>query len=128
MELLQEEHSGLVSSDDPMDEEPMSEGSEIAEEELSSSLITMSFWKLAAASLFLCSAVSMYPTDTFARRRLTSIENSVPSYMQALFEDLKERRKLMEETPPEEVKYWFEYSGPLQVSECLSLALCVVLI
>ena len=30
------------------------------------------------------------------------------------FDELKERRKLMEETPPEEVKYWFEYTGPLQ--------------
>lgn len=29
--------------------------------------------------------------------------------------DLKERKKLMEETPPEEVKYWFEYTGSLQV-------------
>ncbi len=39
-----------------------------------------------------------------------------PSYMKDLTEDLKARRKLMEETPPEEVKYWFEYTGPLQVS------------
>ncbi len=39
-----------------------------------------------------------------------------PSYMKELTEDLKARRKLMEETPPEEVKYWFEYTGPLQVS------------
>ena len=39
-----------------------------------------------------------------------------PSYMKDLFADLKERTKLMEETPPAEVKYWFEYTGPLQVS------------
>jgi hypothetical protein len=39
-----------------------------------------------------------------------------PSYMKELMEDLKGRKKLMEETPPEEVKYWFEYTGPLQVS------------
>ena len=39
-----------------------------------------------------------------------------PSYMKELFEDLKGRKKLMEDTPPEEVKYWFEYTGPLQVS------------
>ena len=52
-------------------------------------------------------------------RRLTSSEISVenpPSYMKELMEDLKGRKKLMEETPPEEVKYWFEYTGPLQVS------------
>ena len=52
-------------------------------------------------------------------RRLTSSEISVenpPSYMKELMEDLKGRTKLMEETPPEEVKYWFEYTGPLQVS------------
>lgn len=30
--------------------------------------------------------------------------------------DLAEREKLWAETPPEEVKYWFEYTGPLQVS------------
>jgi len=28
--------------------------------------------------------------------------------------DLAEREKLWAETPPEEVKYWFEYTGPLQ--------------
>lgn len=47
-------------------------------------------------------------------RRLSSKEDP-PSYMEDLFEDLKARKKLMEETPPEEVKYWFEYTGPLQV-------------
>jgi hypothetical protein len=35
--------------------------------------------------------------------------------MDPLMKDLKERKKLMEETPPEEVKYWFEYTGALQV-------------
>ena len=35
--------------------------------------------------------------------------------MKALFDELKERKKLMEETPPEEVKYWFEHTGALQV-------------
>jgi len=34
--------------------------------------------------------------------------------MNALMKDLKERQKLFEDTPPEEVKYWFEYTGPLQ--------------
>mmetsp|Transcript_2471 Transcript_2471/g.3476 ORF Transcript_2471/g.3476 Transcript_2471/m.3476 type:complete len:774 (+) Transcript_2471:60-2381(+) len=50
------------------------------------------------------------------RRRLMTDEHNtgIPTYMDDLFEDLKERKKLMEETPPEEVKYWFEYTGPLQ--------------
>ena len=55
-------------------------------------------------------------------RRLSSeakiSKENPPSYMKDLFEDLKARTKLMEETPPAEVKYWFEYTGPLQVS-CL---------
>jgi len=38
----------------------------------------------------------------------------IPTYMVPILEDLKERKKLMEDTPPEEVKYWFEYAGPLQ--------------
>ena len=50
------------------------------------------------------------------RRRLQSTGDG-PSYMAPLFDELKERRKLMEETPPEEIKYWFEYTGPLQVRE-----------
>jgi hypothetical protein len=53
-------------------------------------------------------------------RRLSSAakisKENPPSYMKNLFEDLKARTKLMEETPPAEVKYWFEYTGPLQVS------------
>ncbi len=50
-------------------------------------------------------------------RRLSEIsKKNPPSYMKELMEDLKARKKLMEETPPEEVKYWFEYTGPLQVS------------
>lgn len=51
-------------------------------------------------------------------RRLSESNISLknpPSYMTGLMEDLKARRKLMEETPPDEVKYWFEYTGPLQV-------------
>ncbi|KAL9186605.1 hypothetical protein ACHAXT_005843 [Thalassiosira profunda] len=47
-------------------------------------------------------------------RRLSDAGKSPPSYMTALVDDLKARKKLMEETPPEEVKYWFEYTGPLQ--------------
>jgi hypothetical protein len=38
-----------------------------------------------------------------------------PSYMQPLFEDLQERQKLFTDATPEEIKYWFEYTGPMQV-------------
>ena len=55
--------------------------------------------------------------DRQRRRRLQSTGDGSPSYMAPLFDELKERRKLMEETPPEEIKYWFEYTGPLQVRE-----------
>jgi len=44
-------------------------------------------------------------------------------HLQTLYEDLWAQEKLFDETLPEEVKYWFEYTGPLQVScariECL---------
>jgi hypothetical protein len=40
---------------------------------------------------------------------------AAPSYMQPLFADLRERQKLFIDTPPEEIKYWFEYTGPMQV-------------
>jgi hypothetical protein len=49
-------------------------------------------------------------------RRLQALGDAVPSYMKGLMDDLVARKKLFDETPPEEVKYWFEYTGPLQVS------------
>ena len=50
------------------------------------------------------------------RRRLMNASGpEVPSYMNSLLDDLASRKRLFEETPPEEVKYWFEYTGPLQV-------------
>jgi hypothetical protein len=60
-------------------------------------------------------------------RRLSESNISLknpPSYMTGLLEDLKARRKLMEETPPDEVKYWFEYTGPLQVRFSFQLLYC----
>mmetsp|Transcript_10633 Transcript_10633/g.12139 ORF Transcript_10633/g.12139 Transcript_10633/m.12139 type:complete len:952 (+) Transcript_10633:261-3116(+) len=49
------------------------------------------------------------------RRRLTAVMgDTIPSYMTALMKDLKERQQLFQDTPPEEIKYWFEYTGPLQ--------------
>ena len=93
--------------------------------------------KLAVAAGFLLSAVRTFQNnannangstmgitgvsaaevnDEFPRRRLAELDNSdVPSYMTPVIKDLREREQLMEETPPEEVKYWFEYTGPLQV-------------
>jgi hypothetical protein len=38
-----------------------------------------------------------------------------PPYMMATLQDLDARHALFDGTPPEEIKYWFEYSGPLQV-------------
>ena len=65
-----------------------------------------------------------------SRRRLSEISeyaawssSSVPTYMNGLMEDLAARKKLFDETPPEEVKYWFEYTGPLQVSYLFLLEL-----
>ena len=93
---------------------------------------TMTLLKTLAACAFLYSAVNTYnnhnnngssQTQTFARRRLTMVGNDIPSYMEPMMKDLKERQKLFDETPPEEVKYWFEYTGPLQVSFYLFLVL-----
>ena len=53
----------------------------------------------------------------YPRRRLTAVMgDTIPSYMETLMKDLRERKKLFQDTPPEEVKYWFEYTGPLQVN------------
>ena len=51
-----------------------------------------------------------------SRRQLSIVGDSIPLHMEGLMKELRERQKLFEETPPEEVKYWFEYTGPLQVS------------
>lgn len=79
----------------------------------------MTILKLAASLLFLWSAYCTIYSSSKTHRRLTQeiIVDSVPTYMSKLFDDLKERKKLMEDTPPDEVKYWFEYPGPLQVSK-----------
>lgn len=78
--------------------------------------------KLVAACAFLFSGVTTFVrSNAFVveepHRRLTQVVvgDSIPTYMDPLMEDLKARKKLMEETPPEEVKYWFEYTGALQV-------------
>jgi hypothetical protein len=67
-------------------------------------------------------AYSFINWDGHGRRLASGTANvskeNPPSYMKDLLEDLKSRTKLMDETPPAEVKYWFEYTGPLQVSNC----------
>ena len=84
---------------------------------------TLSALKCIAASALLYSAVvtwsghgsNVYDATAGARRQLSMVGDSIPSYMDGLMKELRERQKLFEETPPEEVKYWFEYTGPLQV-------------
>lgn len=75
--------------------------------------------KLVVSVLLLVGAFSysQQPKVT-TQRRLTAVASTddVPTYMEDLMKDLQARYKLFDETPPEEVKYWFEYTGPLQVS------------
>eukprot|EP00522_Entomoneis_paludosa_P003397 CAMPEP_0172474452 /NCGR_PEP_ID=MMETSP1065-20121228/69364_1 /TAXON_ID=265537 /ORGANISM="Amphiprora paludosa, Strain CCMP125" /LENGTH=721 /DNA_ID=CAMNT_0013232633 /DNA_START=2514 /DNA_END=4679 /DNA_ORIENTATION=- len=55
------------------------------------------------------------PIQSASHRRLAEFDDSaIPSYMEPMMEDLQGRKKLFQESPKEEVKYWFEYSGPLQ--------------
>ena len=109
---------------------PPSPLQEDAVQESSHSLVTA--FKLVAASLLLISAVTKYSSNnnstssssstSHAHRRLALVGDAIPTYMNDLLEELKERKRLMEETPPEEVKYWFEYTGPLQVRKCRSIS------
>lgn len=103
-----------------------------------------SYIKLTASALLLFSSIQTYQSHhnhnhyqsqhhnaSNARRRLSAVTGSIngnehrsnggsgnvtPSYMKDLMGDLQARQKLFDDTPPEEVKYWFEYTGPLQVS------------
>ena len=62
-------------------------------------------------------------------RRLSEIsKKNPPSYMKELMKDLEARTKLMTETPPEEVKYWLEYIGPLQVCVLSSLSFFIIVL
>lgn len=114
-------------------------GKDIMERSSPSSSIT-TILKLVAASAFLYSAVSTYRhgqvqridsvenadagTATehrgrshHGRRLMSAVGDSIPTYMESLMKDLRSRKKLFDDTPPEEVKYWFEYTGPLQVGK-----------
>lgn len=77
--------------------------------------------KVVASVALLVSSVSNYSShfhywvrDGPRRRLMNAVGPEVPSYMKVLLDDLASRKRLFEETPPEEVKYWFEYTGPLQ--------------
>mmetsp|Transcript_3639 Transcript_3639/g.10334 ORF Transcript_3639/g.10334 Transcript_3639/m.10334 type:complete len:113 (-) Transcript_3639:269-607(-) len=86
------------------------------------SSIMLPMLKVLVAGAFLFSAVNTMTgrgaddaMTTAAHRRLTMVGDSVPKYMEDQMKDLRDRKKLFDETPPEEVKYWFEYTKPLQV-------------
>jgi hypothetical protein len=89
--------------------------------------------KLLAAAGFAAGALSRYSISTetahtelseaepMPHRRLsevTLVGDAVPPYMDKTLQDLKDRQKLFDETPEKEIKYWFEYTGALQVG-CL---------
>lgn len=94
-----------------------------AEEYSASNDRRMSILKSFAACAFFYGAfvtwsnkgVAIVDAGRASHRKLTMMGDSIPEYMEGLMKDLRERQKLFEETPPEEVKYWFEYTGPLQV-------------
>jgi hypothetical protein len=85
-----------------------------AEETSNKSSPVLTAIKLVAAGVFLFSAVSAFSRNASApldepHRRLAQVivGDSIPTYMDPLItEDHKARKKLREETPPEEVKYW----------------------
>ncbi len=103
---------------------------EVIEETTSTS---MSVLKYIAACAFLYSAyvtwnnnaASVVTASSTGRRKLSMLGDAIPTYVEGLMKDLRERQKLFEETPPEEVKYWFEYTGPLQVRVTQGRMLCV---
>ena len=104
-------------------EDPKQPQHEEVEERQAPRSAWMTGLQLAVGALFLVGAISTHlrsngdaaavQVESTHRRLLET--TSTPSYVEPLMKDLKERKKLMEETPPEEVKYWFEYTGPLQV-------------
>jgi hypothetical protein len=100
------------------DERPSDDESALSSSSNNSSNALWTPLKLIASAILLYTAFSGTAADDGAigGRRLTALGDTVPSYMDALMADLRARKKLFEETPPEEVKYWFEYTGPLQVS------------
>lgn len=135
-EQQQQKHDEQMNDND--DNDAQMGGGDDDDEIVSSSSSSNMIWttiKLVAAATFAVSAYQMIWTEpqqvngidhtidssslllNQQRRRLTAVmsETNPPSYMATLFNDLNARNKLFDDTPPEEIKYWFEYSGPLQV-------------
>jgi len=89
-----------------------------------SSSNTMTFLKTLVACAFCYNAFVTYQGnhggdvvaggESSPRRQLSMVGDGIPAYMDGLMKDLRERKRLFDETPDEEVKYWFEYTGPLQ--------------
>lgn len=141
LDTKEEEDEQLLDKDD----ETMTDNSN--ESSTTSSTLLWTATKLIAACSMIVSAYCMLRSDDNSwgnhnkydieaaatstihqqyHRRLTSVtskfdKSSSPSYMHELFEDLAARKKLFDDTPPEEVKYWFEYAGPLQVSSYIRI-------
>jgi len=84
---------------------------------------------LSAGALFAAGAklreVSLNVVDNTATTKLASIEASTSTsrrlstavgndHIESLHSDLAARQKLFDDAAPGEIKYWFEYSGPLQ--------------
>lgn len=73
---------------------------------------------LVAVALFTAgmqqwSAATVDEDGVAATHRRLMESTGVPSYVEPLLRELDERKKLFAES--EVVKYWFEYTGPLQV-------------
>lgn len=90
---------------------------------VSSSNAFVTSLKIILSAVLLSSSVYTYHTaypsteDLHStRRRLTSLLDGdyIPTHMKGLMEDLASRKKRFAETPPDEIKYWFEFPGPLQ--------------
>ena len=113
-----------AATDTNCKEEPSGHEEEEEIVESSTSSNTMSILKSLAAFALLYSAFVTFNNNnetaldmarSVTRRQLSMVGDGIPSYMDSLMADLRARKKLFDETPPEEVKYWFEYTGPLQV-------------
>ena len=56
--------------------------------------------------------------DRYPHRRLSLLGlNGDNYYVDDIEQELKGRQKLFDDAKPNEIKYWFEYSGKLQVND-----------
>lgn len=100
-----------------LQEEEEEEEEDAEEEAMSRASVFWTTAKFVASAALLWTALAGRSDGAaVTTRRLQALGDTIPSYMNHLMTDLKERKKLFDETPPEEIKYWFEYTGPLQVS------------